>query len=136
MKSNYKLPSGQAALIEVNSAVAQLLAAFDREDKNAARNKRRHNEVSIEAMYEETGWEPIDTAVDIEAEYIASEEKEILLVAVSVLSEKQRRLIQLRYYEEKTESEIATILGVSQQAINRQLLTLHKKLKKLLEKTL
>ena len=136
MKTPYKLSDGQAPELEVNPAVAKLLADFAREDRNAARNERRRKEVSIEAMYEETGWEPADTSVNIETEYIANEETEILLAAVSRLSEKQQRLIRLRYYEEKTVTEIAVILNIHHSNVVRQLETIHKQLKKYFEKLL
>lgn len=133
MKTTYTLADGKTATIEVNSAVAELLEDFERGDKNAARNKRRHNEISIEALKDETGWEPIDTAADIETVLIADEEKQTLLAAVARLSDKQRQLIHLRYYEEKTEYEIAAILGINQSNVHRQLNTIHNALKKLLE---
>lgn len=101
MKTTYKLADGKAVEIEVGAELAATLADFIREDKNEARNKRRHNELSIDALREETGWEPIDIAADIETVLIAGEEKATLLAAVSRLSDKQRRLIRLRYYEEK-----------------------------------
>ncbi len=134
MQKSYKFSDGKVAEIEVNSAVAELLASFEREDKNAARKERWRKEVSIEAMYEETGWELTDTAVDIEADYIANEGKENLLAAVSELSGKQRRLIRLYYYEEKTLREIAAVMDIHFSSVQRQLETIHKKLKKQLEK--
>lgn len=133
MKTTYTLADGKTATIEVNSAVAELLEDFEREDKNAARNKRRHNEISIEALKDEIGWEPIDTAADIETVLIADEKKQTLLAAVARLSDKQRQLIHLRYYEEKTEYEIVAILGINQSNVHRQLNTIHNALKKLLE---
>lgn len=102
MKQSYKLSDGKIAEIEVNSAVAELLANFKREDENAARNERRRNEVSLDDMYEKTGFELTDTSVNIETDYIANEEKETLLAAMAGLSEKQRQVVQLYYYEGKT----------------------------------
>lgn len=134
MKTTYTLADGKTATIEVSAELAATLADFIREDKNAARNKRRHNEISIEALKDETGWEPIDTAADIETVLIADEERTSLLAAVSRLSDKQRRLIHLRYYEEKTEYEIAALLGINQSNVHRQLNTIHNALKNLLEK--
>ena len=136
MKTIYKSADGQAIELEVNSAVAELLADFAREDRNEARKERWRNEVSLDAMYEETGFEPTDTAADIELDYIANEENDTLFAAVSGLSEKQRRLVWLRYYEEKTESEIAVILGINQSNVHRQLETIHKALRKYFEKLL
>jgi RNA polymerase sigma-B factor len=123
MKDNYTLADGKAAIVEVSAEVAKTLADFARKDKNAARKARWRKEVSLDQMYEETGFEPTDTAADIEGAYIAKEEKETLLAAVARLSDKQRRLIALRYYEEKTESEIAGILGINQSNVHRQLET-------------
>ena len=134
MKTIYKTGNGQTAELEVSTAVAELLAGFDREDKNAARKERQRKETSLDAMYEETGFEPTDTSIDIETDYIAQEEKAALLAAVSELSEKQRRLVALYYYEEKTLREIGGILGVHFSCVQRQLETVHKKLKNLLEK--
>lgn len=133
-KIKYTSTDGKTATIEVNSAVAELLADFEREDRNAARNKRRHNEISIDALREETGWEPADTAADIETVLIADEEKESLLTAISRLSDKQRRLINLRYYEEIAVKDIAVIFGINKTSVLRQLKTIHKALKKILEK--
>ena len=130
MKKNYKLADGKTAIVKVNPAVAELLAGYEREDENAERKERWRKEVSIEAMYEETGWEPTDTTVDIEGDYIAQEETDALLAAVAGLSDKQRRLIQFYYYEEKTTYEIAAILGVSQPAVHQQLTTIKTALKK------
>jgi len=134
MKALYKSVNEKTTEIEVSSAVADLLADFEREEKNAERNERRHNNASIDAMYEETGWEPTDTTVDIESDYIAKEKEESLLTAVARLSEKQQRLIRLYYYEEKTFREISKIMNVHFSCVQRQLETIHKKLKKLLEK--
>lgn len=134
MKTTYTLTDGKTVEIEVSAELAATLADFIREDKNAARNKRRHNEISIEALKDETGWEPIDTAADIETVLIADEERTPLLAAVSRLSDKQRRLVNLRYYKEKTEYEIAAILGINQSNVHRQLNTIHNALKKILEK--
>lgn len=134
MKTTYTLADGKTVEIEVSAELATTLADFIREDKNEARNKRRHNEISIDALREETGWEPIDTAADIETVLIADEERQTLLAAVSRLSDKQRRLVNLRYYKEKTEYEIAAILGINQSNVHRQLNTIHNALKKILEK--
>jgi RNA polymerase sigma factor (sigma-70 family) len=134
MKAPYKLANGNLTEIEVNPAIAATLADFLREDENAARKARRRNEASIEAMREETGWEPTDTTVDIEAGYIAREESETLLAALSRLSENQRRLVRLYYYEERTLREISKIMNIHFSCVQRRLETIHGKLKKCLEK--
>ena len=136
MKTPYKLFDGNTVELEVSPIIAEALADFEREDDNTARKERWRNEASIDAFFEETGWEPADTTVDIENDYLAREEKEILLAAVGRLSDKQQRLVRLRYYEEKTEHEIAVILGINQSNVHRQLETVQNTLKKYLAKHL
>ena len=131
MKSPYKFVDGQAVEIEVNSAVAEQLAVFAREDENAACKKRWRNEISLDALHEETEWELTDAAVDIESDYFVREETEFLQTAIKKLSEKQQRLIQLYYYEEKKLREIAVILGIHFSCVQRQLETIHKRLKEI-----
>lgn len=131
-KISYTLADGREVEIEVDDTlgVAELLVTFERQDKSARRKARRHNEASVDAMHERTGWEPRDTSSDTEAAVEAREQQETLRAAVASLSEKRQRLVRLRYYEEKTEDEIAAELGISQQAVSQQLETIHKKLKK------
>jgi len=136
MKTNYRVSNGKTTELKVSPAVAKLLADFEQEDKNAARKERWRKEMSLDFLREETGWEPADETVNIEADYIASEEKETLLAAVAGLSDKQRRLVQLRYYEEKTVTEIAAILGIHHSNVVRQLETITNSLKKYFEKLL
>lgn len=133
MKTTYTLANGKTVEIEVSAELAATLADFIRKDKNEARKYRWRKEVSIEALKEETGWEPTDISANIETALIADEEKESLLTAVARLSDKQRWLIRLRYYEEKTEYEIAAILGINQSNVHRQLQTIHNTLKKSLQ---
>ena len=118
----------------VTPAVAEALAGFDRADENYARKMRRRNEASIEGMCAETGWEPEDTGADVEAEVLRREVLAALNATVSHLSEKQRRVIRLYYYEEKTFTEIAQILGINRRSVSKQLDTILKKLKVIFEK--
>ncbi len=134
MNTPYKLSNGKTVDIEVNLAVDTALTDLDRQASNEARKYRRRHEASIEAMREETGWEPTDTRVDIEAEYIKKEETAELMAAISRLSPKQQRLIRLYYYEGKTMREIADIFGLNSSSISGQLDTIKKMLKKYLEK--
>lgn len=77
MKTTYTLANGKTVEIEVSAELAATLADFIRKDKNEARKYRWRKEVSIEALKEETGWEPTDIAADIETALIADEEKTI-----------------------------------------------------------
>ena len=130
MKAPYKLANGKTAELEVNSAVAEALADFKRQDDNEERKKRWRNEISLDALYEETEWEPTDTTVNIEADFLVQEETKTLLAAMARLSEKQRRLIRLYYYEEKNFTEIAAIFRINRRSVSKQIETIHKKMKK------
>ena len=134
MKTPYTLADGQVIQVETDAGVAEALAAYERDDRNERRNQRRRNEASIDQMNDETGWEPTDNTVSIETDYVAREETESVRAAIMRLSERQRRLVRLRHYEEKTESEISVILGISHQAVSQQLATIKTAVRKYFEK--
>jgi RNA polymerase sigma factor (sigma-70 family) len=116
--------------IEAAPEVVKQLADFKRQEASERRKARRHNEVSLDGMYERTKREIADSQTDIEADYIAKEEMDALADAISLLTDKQRQLIKFYYYEGKTEAEIAAIFCISQQAVNGQISTVHRTLKK------
>jgi len=131
MKKDCTTADGKA--VGITEEVNGVLAQFERDDKNERRKARGRNEASVEGLYEETGWEPADTTVDIAREYEKKEELETLAKAIAGLTEKQQWLVRLRYYEEKTTYEIAAIFGINQSNVQRQLDTIHKRLKEILE---
>ena len=59
---------------------------------------------------------------------------EKLYQALAELSEKERELIIALFFEEKTERELAVVLGISQPAVHKQKNKILKKLKTFLEK--
>ena len=134
METPYRLAGGRIVEVETGAETAEQLAVFERKERSERRKARRRKDVSIEVLYEETGWELTDITVNIEADYIAKEERESLAAAVSGLSEKHRRLVRLKFYEQKTDAEIASLLGISRPAVTQQLGTIKTVLKKLLEK--
>jgi len=137
-----KYEFGDRTVSEVNTigAVAAAFADFMNDDENRARNERRHNEISIEALNEalneeldDITWEPIDSGQDVEAAVLVTEEKETLFAALERLPEKQQRLVRLYYYEGKTIEEIGQLLSVSHQAVSKQLVAIKSALKKYFE---
>ena len=122
-------PDNRKKYVEVetdNEAVAEQLAYFKRREESERRKSRRRNEASIDALREETGWEPPDTSVNIALRFEEREEKKALLAAISRLSDKQQLLVRLYYYEEKTMLEIAQEFSVTKMAISQQLMTVHR----------
>ena len=58
-----------------------------------------------------------DASQDYEKEQVINH---LLLVQLlSALTEKERLLIQMRYFQEKTQSEVAAVLGISQVQVSR-----------------
>jgi len=73
----------------------------------------------------------IDTmAEDLSGEII---DKILLKELIGKLDPKERQLIMLRYYSDKTQTEIAEILGVSQVQVSRLITKIINKLKKAIE---
>lgn len=68
----------------------------------------------------------------------AQAEKNILLKkledAMHCLSNEERLLLYRRYYDEMTETELAGIYGISQQAVSKRIWKVLGKLKKMLER--
>lgn len=58
---------------------------------------------------------------------------ERLYAALSILSEKERELIEAFFFEEKTERDVASAMGISQPAVHKQKNKILKKLKLFLE---
>ena len=133
VKITYGFCDGTPKEIELENIDSKTKEIFDtlvREELNHERKMRWRKEKSLDDLKDRLGWEPIDPNADVEKIILENEEKAELEKAKCKLSEKQRHLLQLHYYEGKTECEIASDFGVSQPAINQQLSTIHKKLRK------
>lgn len=67
------------------------------------------------------GGEPrlLDTLPDSRNAYAGVEEKMLLADAVGVLDEREKRIMQLRFFEGLTQSRIAVELGISQMHVSR-----------------
>lgn len=70
----------------------------------------------------------------VEQQVIDQLEIDYLKEALSLLEQSERELINLLFYQEKTEYEVGKILHISQQAVNKRKQLILLKLKKILEK--
>jgi RNA polymerase sigma factor (sigma-70 family) len=61
-----------------------------------------------------------DLTANVVEDYEESQLLDCLDKAVKALNEKERRLIEYLYYKNLTEREVAVILGISHQAVNKQ----------------
>lgn len=130
----YQMADGRIVEIEVPDDVAEMTVAFKTEDDNYGRKARWRKEKSIDAMAE-YGAEVADRSQDLEAATEQTEQQKRLRAAIDKLKPRQQQLVEMRYFQGLSVTQIARLTGVTKGAISQQLDVIHKKLKKLLEKT-
>ena len=97
-----------------------------------AGNNATGNTLSLDE-FKEDGVEIVDRSVDLEISYIENEEwtsnQERLHKAILQLTPRQQEMVQMIYYEGKTEQEIADKYGITQQAVHNALKKILSRLK-------
>lgn len=131
----YTTADGKEVEVEVTEAIANLLADFQREDENYWRKMRRHNELSLDALSEDTEFEPVDQTADVEANYAEQEKNIELTTAINKLSKKDRELIETVYFKEVSAKDYAEKNGISFQAVYKRLIKIYEKLRNILSET-
>ena len=63
--------------------------------------------------------DPLDSLGQIEHEYEVSEDRAVLAPGLKILDDRERRILQLRFYEGLTQSQIAQQVGISQMHVSR-----------------
>src|SRR6266550_542058 len=63
--------------------------------------------------------DPLESLGEIEHEYEVSEDRAVLAPGLRVLDDRERRILQLRFYEGLTQSQIAQQVGISQMHVSR-----------------
>ncbi len=91
------------------------------------------NNLSLDRMNDE-GVDMEDRRLDVEQNYIAEEDKKELYAAIAQLTPRQKELVQLIYFEGKTQEQVAEILGVAQATISVTLERAIANLKKIIRK--
>ncbi len=80
----------------------------------------KNSVVSLDTL-KDSGYEEEDVKQDPELNFIAEEERRELYAAIKHLTPRQQKLVRFIYFEEKTQEEVAVILGISQQAVSKAL---------------
>ena len=111
---------GQKLLVDV-PVDDELYKADCREEYQRARSKAKHVSLDDALL--------ICSTDDITEAYEESQLLECLREAIKTFGENERQIIEYLYFENLAESEIATILGISQQAVNRKKHRIIKKLR-------
>jgi RNA polymerase sigma-B factor len=63
--------------------------------------------------------DPLESLGELEHEYEVSEDRAVLAPGLKVLDERERRILQLRFFEGLTQSQIAQQVGISQMHVSR-----------------
>ena len=63
--------------------------------------------------------DPLESLGEVEHEYEVSEDRAVLAPGLKVLDDRERRILQLRFYEGLTQSQIAQQVGISQMHVSR-----------------
>jgi RNA polymerase sigma-B factor len=63
--------------------------------------------------------DPLESLGRIEHEYEVSEDRAVLAPGLKILDDRERRILQLRFYEGLTQSQIAQQVGISQMHVSR-----------------
>ena len=124
----YIFSDGTASEIEVTDEFYTLYAELVQQEKrNHWKETRRH--ISLEYL-NENGIDFASPAADLLSVLIQQEDEKQIHKAMATLSDKQKRLVQAVFYEGKSLREIARQVGISHQALSKQLATIYKKIKK------
>ena len=111
--------------VEVSEQIYRAYVQPERKQRmREYRAKEKISVTSIEALSEK-GFEPEDGTQDFESALIEVEEQAEELAklnaAIEQLSERDRRVVQLYYFESKTQQEIANILGIAKSTMSELL---------------
>ena len=124
----YHFSDGTTSEIEVTDEFYTLYAELVQQEKrNHWKETRRH--ISLDYL-NENGINFVSSAADLLSVLIQQEDEKQIHRAMAALSDKQKRLVQAVFYEGKSLREIARQVGISHQALSKQLATIYKKIKK------
>ncbi len=84
--------------------------------------------------FKEQGLEIADTQFDPEAELIERQEKEALHKAITTLTPRQQEIVQMIFFDGKSQNEVADIFGISAQAVSNVMARIYASLEKNLKK--
>ena len=138
-KVYYKLNRYKVAKVETaeqEQAVKMLNRDTDRFAKSEYTYRERY--ASLDEMYEESGFEPADDIPTPEEQFIESERqaeiKKQVHKAIRQLKPRQQVMVQMVFFEDKSQDEVAEHFGINKQAVSNAMQRIYAALKKFLEK--
>ena len=133
----YKIERNKFELIEVSTpeeekAIEALNRDFERTEKANQRYRARF--LSLDELHETQGFDPPDSSLcdgeDEEKEHFYSK----LHVAIDTLSERQKQIIIMHYFQDESQVEIAKELHIDKSTVSITLERAHNNLRKFFEK--
>lgn len=134
----YKITRHEFEIIEVTTPeeeklIEELNKEFERVEKAEQRYRARF--LSLDELYETQGFEPADSSPSDDED---EEEKERfhakLHAAINTLSERQKQIIVMHYFQDKSQVEIANELHITESTVSITLERAHNNLRKFFEK--
>lgn len=140
-KVYYKLNRYQVTKVEVETAEQeQAVKMLNREMDRFTKSEDTYYEKcsSLDEMYEESGFEPADDSPNPEEQFIESERqaeiKKQVHKALRQLNPRQQAMVQMVFFEDKSQDEVAEYFGIGKQAVSNAMQRIYAALKKILEK--
>ena len=140
-KVYYKLNRYQVTEVEVETEKQeQAVKMLNRDTDRFAKSEDTYRERcdSLDEMCEEKGYEPESDIPTAEEQYIESERqieiKKEVHSAIRQLNPRQQDMVQMIFFEDKSQDEVAEHFGISKQAVSNAMQRIYAALKKFLEK--
>ncbi|HYI98051.1 MAG TPA: sigma-70 family RNA polymerase sigma factor, partial [Thermoleophilaceae bacterium] len=112
--------------LERSPTIAELAKAADVEEEavlEALETGQAYATLSLSAPSgggdEGDDLDPLESLGEIEKEYEVSEDRAVLAPGWKVLDDRERRILELRFFEGLTQSQIAQQVGISQMHVSR-----------------
>lgn len=133
--TRYKVATVEVASAEEKAAIEMLNRDFERMDKADKAYAARCS--SLEEM-QKKGFDIIDESANPEEQMIENERKaelrERMRFVLKQLNSRQQEMVQMVYFDGKSQDEVAEHFGISKQAVSNAMQRIYAALKKILEK--
>lgn len=140
-KVYYKLNRYQVTKVEVeNEKQEKAVKMLNRDTDRFAKSEDTYRERcdSLDEMCEEKGYELASDALSPEEQMIHDSEqnelKELIQKAIEKLKPRQREMVFMIFFEEKTQAEVAEYYGITESAVSQSMDRIYASLKKILKK--
>ena len=133
----YKITRHEFEIIEVTTPeeeklIEELNKEFERVEKAEQRYRARF--LSLDELYETQGFEPADSSPSADDEKEKQPYHPTLHAAINTLSKRQKQIIVMHYFQDKSQVEIAKELHITESTVSITLERAHNNLRKFFEK--